>query len=56
MSFGFVYESLGSPSFGFVYERLGSPLHQQDLSEGFGEVYLPYAIAKKYPKAPRSPA
>ena len=31
-------------------------LHQQDLSEGFGEVYLPYALAKKYPKAPRSPA
>lgn len=24
----------------------------QDLSEGFGEVYLTYALAKKYPKAP----
>ena len=35
---------------------LALALHQQDLSEGFGEVYLPYALAKKYPKAPRSPA
>lgn len=26
-------------------------LHQQDLSKGFGSVYLPYALAKKYPKA-----
>lgn len=31
-------------------------LHRQDLAEGFGEVYLPYALAKKYPAAPRSPA
>lgn len=30
-------------------------LHRQDLAEGFGEVYLPFALAKKYPSAPRSP-
>jgi integron integrase len=28
-------------------------LHEQDLSEGFGEVYLPYALARKYPAAAR---
>jgi len=28
-------------------------IHQKDLNDGFGEVYLPYAIAKKYPNAPR---
>ena len=28
-------------------------LHDQDLSEGFGEVYLPYALARKYPNANR---
>src|SRR5439155_15486782 len=26
-------------------------LHQQDLAKGRGEVYLPYALARKYPKA-----
>jgi integron integrase len=26
-------------------------LHQTDLSEGYGEVSLPYALARKYPKA-----
>jgi len=26
-------------------------LHQKDLREGFGEVYLPYALSRKYPKA-----
>lgn len=26
-------------------------LHQQDLKSGFGAVYLPYALAKKYPNA-----
>jgi len=31
-------------------------VHQQDLAEGFGEVYLPYALAKKYPKAATSPS
>jgi integron integrase len=26
-------------------------LHQRDLEDGFGEVYMPYALAKKYPRA-----
>lgn len=29
-------------------------LHQKDLSEGYGSVYLPYALARKYPNADRS--
>jgi integron integrase len=28
-------------------------LHQQDLTAGYGEVYLPYALARKYPTANR---
>jgi integrase len=28
-------------------------LHQGDLDQGFGEVYLPAALARKYPKASR---
>jgi integron integrase len=28
-------------------------LHEQDLQEGFGHVYLPYALEKKYPHANR---
>ena len=28
-------------------------LHEKDLSEGYGEVYLPYALARKYPTAAR---
>ena len=28
-------------------------LHAKDLQEGFGEVYLPHALAKKYPNAGR---
>jgi integron integrase len=28
-------------------------LHQRDLREGFGRVYLPYALEKKYPNANR---
>jgi hypothetical protein len=28
-------------------------LHERDLIEGFGEVYLPFALARKYPSAPR---
>ena len=28
-------------------------LHEDDLAEGFGEVYLPYALAQKYPNAAR---
>ncbi|WP_160153103.1 integron integrase [Microbulbifer sp. ALW1] len=30
-------------------------LHRRDLEEGFGEVYLPGALAKKYPRAATSP-
>lgn len=30
-------------------------LHQEDLSQGFGEVFLPDALARKYPNAPREP-
>jgi len=26
-------------------------IHEKDLADGFGEVYLPYALARKYPKA-----
>jgi integron integrase len=29
-------------------------LHERDLAEGFGEVYLPYALERKYPDAGRS--
>ena len=28
-------------------------LHHQDLEEGFGDVYIPDALARKYPKAAR---
>ena len=28
-------------------------LHQKDLADGFGEVYLPFALEKKYPNAAR---
>jgi integron integrase len=44
-------------------EQLVDPLHQQlaktralhenDLAEGFGRVYLPFALARKYPNAER---
>lgn len=27
-------------------------LHEQDVAAGYGEVYLPYALARKYPNAP----
>jgi hypothetical protein len=27
------------------------PLHERDLSEGFGQVYLSFALAKKHPNA-----
>jgi integron integrase len=30
-------------------------LHQQDLADGYGEVYLPHALERKYPAAARSP-
>ena len=29
--------------------------HQMDLQDGFGEVYLPYALCKKYPDAAKQP-
>lgn len=28
-------------------------IHQQDLADGYGEVYLPDALARKYPNAPK---
>lgn len=28
-------------------------LHEQDVAEGYGEVYLPYALDRKYPNAGR---
>jgi len=28
-------------------------LHQRDLGEGFGHVYLPHALVRKYPSAPK---
>jgi integron integrase len=28
-------------------------IHQQDLKAGYGEVYLPYALSRKYPNAPK---
>lgn len=28
-------------------------LHQRDLQKGYGEVYLPYALDRKYPQAAR---
>lgn len=31
-------------------------IHEKDLSDGFGAVYLPDALARKYPKAPTEPA
>jgi len=29
-------------------------IHEEDISEGFGEVYLPFALERKYPNAARS--
>ncbi len=34
--------------------RSACTLHEKDLNEGFGEVYLPYALARKYPSAATS--
>ena len=31
-------------------------LHRRDLEDGFGEVYLPYALAREYPGAAKEPA
>jgi integron integrase len=33
--------------------QIAKALHVADLAEGFGEVYLPYALARKYPNAPK---
>lgn len=30
-------------------------LHRRDLEDGYGEVYLPYALARKYPSAAKEP-
>jgi hypothetical protein len=30
-------------------------IHQQDLAAGLGAVWLPHALARKYPSAPREP-
>jgi integron integrase len=30
-------------------------LHKQDLADGFGSVYLPFALERKYPKAATAP-
>ena len=34
--------------------REAEKIHQQDLRKGFGEVWLPFALAQKYPSAARS--
>jgi len=31
-------------------------LHRQDIADGYGEVYMPHALERKYPSAARSPA
>ena len=35
--------------------ELASAVHAADLAEGYGEVYLPYALERKYPNAAREP-
>ena len=44
-------ESLVQP----LQEHLGRvrSLHRRDVAEGFGAVWLPHALARKYPRAPR---
>ena len=39
----------------FLLEHLGGvkTMHEQDLQKGMGEVYLPFALERKYPKARR---
>ncbi|WP_133513304.1 tyrosine-type recombinase/integrase [Candidatus Thiosymbion oneisti] len=32
---------------------IASELHRKDLAAGLGEVYLPYALGRKYPRAAR---
>jgi integron integrase len=31
-------------------------VHQQDLADGLGEVYMPFALSRKYPGGARSPS
>jgi integrase len=31
-------------------------LHEEDLAVGYGDVFLPYALARKYPNAPLDPS
>ena len=38
-----------------VQRDLVLKIHQQDLMDGFGAVYLPDALARKYPAAPKEP-
>jgi hypothetical protein len=33
---------------------LGATIHNKDLKDGFGSVYLPYALNKKYPNADKT--
>jgi hypothetical protein len=44
-------QSLAGP----LKEHLGrvKTLHEADLEAGYGEVYLPDALSRKYPSAPR---
>jgi integron integrase len=37
----------------YLQQHLGKVniIHKQDLSEGYGDVYLPYALERKYPRA-----
>ncbi|MDX6402945.1 MAG: hypothetical protein QOH70_400 [Blastocatellia bacterium] len=44
-------QSLG-PAFAVQIDAVGR-LHTEDLKRGFGEVYLPYALDRKYPNAAR---
>ena len=36
-----------------IHLKTVQAMHQKDLNDGFGEVYLPYALAKKFPGAPK---
>ncbi len=44
-------ESLVSPLQGHL--RIVKRMHQEDLAQGYGVVYLPYALERKYPNANR---
>ena len=36
-----------------IYLKRIKLLHEQDLADGYGSTYLPYALARKYPNADR---